>query len=111
MTNFNIEEIKTLIASLSPDFIRPTDGPIPLSIVESIKEHAVTDHLWNVEVEGKPYFGITYYSADRKPTSIREAIERCITEYIPAYQAIVQHNSITFILPREELSKLVLAVG
>ena len=37
MTNFNIEEIKTLIASLSPDFIRPTDGPIPLSIVESIK--------------------------------------------------------------------------
>ena len=108
--NFDINDIKDLIASLSPDFIRPLKGPIPNAIIDGIKEHAITDHLWCVPVEGKEYFGITYMAKEEKPQSIRDAIEMCITEYVPDFQAIIQHNTITFILPREELSKLILAV-
>ena len=107
---FDINDIKDLIANLSPDFIRPLEGPIPDTIIDGIKEHAVTDHLWCIPFEGKEYFGITYMGKEEKPQSIRDAIETCITEYVPDFQAIIQHNTITFILPREELSKLILAV-
>lgn len=111
LTNEVSEMVKETLGQLSNDFIGDKIFDAPQDLIEAIQELAIGTVQWTASFKGKNITGITFISEKIEPSSIREAINNCITQYIPDLQAILKNDCCTFILPEDKIQNLLKRLG
>lgn len=107
----DFDQAQETLDNLSPDFIREVTKPFPPVIIEAIKANTIRNLIWSIESKGTQYHGATFYCNDAKPQSVREVIDQCVTQYVPEFQIVMNHNSIMFILPKDKRDALLKELG
>lgn len=106
---FNPEK---LVKDISADFWTPQDQVKDPSdeFLLNIKNLAIRHQIWEVPFGHLKVHGITFFTEYRPAQSIHEAIDKCITTYLPEYQAFTCDDWITFILPEDKIQSLLVAM-